>query len=79
MRFPPLTSSFPTFLIPVLALLRQTNPNWRAMFTLVGANHKFAKRMEAILGKYEDVRLTLLPGRSKVSGCVCCVGSTYVL
>jgi len=58
--------SLPSFPSLKTALLRQTNPNWRALFTLAGPNAKFARRMEAILAKYEDMRLTLLPGHSEV-------------
>jgi len=54
---------------PLTALLRQTNPNWRAMFILNSgsASGKFNKRMVTILQKYDDVRLKMVEGYMDVS------------
>ena len=53
----------------ITALLRQTNPNWRAMFILNsgGTSGKFSKRMLTILQKYDDVRLKMVEGYMDVS------------
>ena len=42
------------------ALLRQSNPNWKAFFILGSRAPQFANRMRAVLDKYGDARLSVL-------------------
>lgn len=53
---PFVSSSLPT----LAALLRQTNPNWKAIFVLGSTSVKFSKRMQTILNIYGDARMSLL-------------------
>lgn len=64
--------TFTIFTIPKLALVRQTNSNWKAFYVLT-EKPVFSKMLRAILNSYNDGRLNYLPvdGRllTKVSAC----------
>ena len=49
------------FLLFLLALLRQTNPNWKAFFLIQEESKQLYTTMLTMLNEYEDVRLNLLP------------------
>lgn len=43
----------------IIALLRQTNPNWEAYF-FVTDDHPFEQDLQLILAKHGDIRLNYL-------------------